>query len=236
MTWLNLNNRWKGNKMTTKKGSYLLGIIGAILGMIVAMIPYIFVYYLGYIVFWLGFLFIILTTKGYFMLNGRRGYGQIPIIIFFSGCGLLLSVLALDIWSLIKLANEEPSITYGMIPQFIYYEFMENSQYRNSLIKDLFLSGITYVIGIFYFVVQSIREINAEKQLEAQNQQMAYYGEQQAYPQNYPNAGQNMPQNMAQNTPENMTYGMPYQEPAANLTRYEEVPYGGEEDVKRPEE
>ena len=62
-------------------GSYLTGLVGAVLGGIIGIIPWVLIGMLGYIAGISGFIMAFLSYKGYLLLRGKRGPGMTWIMI-----------------------------------------------------------------------------------------------------------------------------------------------------------
>ncbi len=62
-------------------GSYLTGLLGAVLGAIVGIIPWVLIGMLGYIAGISGLIMAFLAYKGYLLLRGKRGPGMTWILI-----------------------------------------------------------------------------------------------------------------------------------------------------------
>ncbi len=62
-------------------GSYLTGLVGAVLGGIIGIIPWVLTGMLGYIAGISGFIMAFLSYKGYLLLRGKRGPGMTWIMI-----------------------------------------------------------------------------------------------------------------------------------------------------------
>lgn len=141
--------------MDQKNGSYLLGTVGAFIGMLLAMVPFVIVYHLGYIVFWLGFLFIVLTSKGYDLAGGRQNGFKLLVVFLFSLLGIGLSVFVEDIWYLAtEYVNEEYGLTYGAIPQVIWDTLQSDAEYRLGRLRDV---GLCFFVMLLFFIGQIVR-------------------------------------------------------------------------------
>lgn len=231
--------------MQVKKGSYLMGILGAFLGSLIACIPFIIVFKLGYIVFWLAFLFVVLAAKGYDMLGGRVNYFRILAVGFFSINALILSVFAVDIYDLAQVSMQTNEFTFTEIPEVILYVMATNSEYRNSVIFNLGISLLVVVIANIYSIVETVKLVQAYKNMSAHNQATAENYEvydyqnpaSQSFAQPYPNgnqnsfAGQSYPNNANYSNNPNNTYN------AAPVNNAEQAGWTSqEESYSAPEE
>lgn len=220
--------------MRQNRGSFLLGIIGALLGALVACVPFIIAYRIGYVVFIFAFFFMTFASWGYNKLGGRISYFKIFVVGFFGFSAMILSILSFDIYDLYLFAKESPKYSVSTIPFTIYYAFTEDAAYRSSLIGAMVLPGILTFLSWIFVIVETHKEVSAYKQMKAHNemamQNQMMYGNpngmgmsdfsqpaapQMPYPQVQPNPND-------RNTMD-ASYG-------AEETRYEE------ETVRRPEE
>lgn len=157
--------------MEESRGSYLLGMIGALLGGILAMVPFVIVYHFNYIVFWLAFLFFYLASIGYDLTNGRQGYGKIPIVFFISLLTTVLAVFAEDTWYLL---TDEGLAQYGLtlvdVPGVLWEIFQSDPEYRDALIYNLGLTLIVFFLNAVYSSIVLAKDISQKKRLSRQNQ------------------------------------------------------------------
>jgi len=98
-------------------GSYLTGLIGAVLGAIIGVIPWVLVGMLGYIASVCGLVMAYLSYKGYTLLRGRRGRGMTWILIIVLVVFTYIAILAGEgIAGYQQLINEGYSVS---IPEYI---------------------------------------------------------------------------------------------------------------------
>ena len=181
--------------MKQKKGSYFLGLIGAFFGALVAMVPFVIVLHFRYIVFWLAFLFVGLTSFGYDLFGGRRGYGKIPIVAFWSLTMVTLSIFVEDIWFLLNGGLEQFGAGVTDIPLIIFDVIVYDREYRSAVIANLGLSLLIVFVALIGFMITFIRERKNEKKMELHNEQMAlhqemYGGNETVAPYGFQNNGQ----------------------------------------------
>ena len=125
-----------------KKGSYLLGIIGAIIGGIIAAIPWVLTYCFGnMIVAILSFLIAFGAFTGYKLFKGKIGK-LLPVIIAVVSI-LVVIVATLVVCQLILMAKEGIDISFKNL-QLIY----ESDEFMSAIMQDLLVSLLFTVIGI----------------------------------------------------------------------------------------
>lgn len=228
--------------MRLNKGSYLLGIIGAFLGAVLASIPFIIAYKLGYIVFIFAILFMTLSALGYNKLGGRVSYLKIFIVGFFGFTAAILSIFSFDIYDLYLFAQETPDYSITDIPSTIIYALQVDAEYRASILGNMVLPLILTFIGWIYVIIETVREVNAFKQMQAHNemvmQQQAMYGD---YNQTAYTGGMNQTSGQAfhpeQSAPQDSFSAQPNQAyTGAGVNEVEENPYREEDSARRPEE
>lgn len=166
-----------GVSMNQKKGSFLLGILGAFLGAILAMIPYGIAYHFGYLVFYFGFLFALIPAAGYNLLGGRKSYLKIPIVFVF---GLIAIVATIVIPLVLDLVKEDVMASFGLtnwdIPQFILEYMNYDEEFKWGIYKDLGGSLLIYLIGTAIMIKDCIKEVRALKAEEQHREYQELYG------------------------------------------------------------
>lgn len=133
------------------------GLLGAVLGTIIGMIPWIIITALNWpLVGWLGFVIAFLAKKGYEILGGKPSKAKFPIILISSIVGIFLAQLigqciffynallelgmTLDILSL-------PSMVFGTY-QYGWFFLMEGGEYLESAWFNLGLPLLNVIVAI----------------------------------------------------------------------------------------
>ena len=111
-------------------GSYGRGIIGAVLGGILGIIPWVILGFLGFIAAISGWIMAYLSYKGYLLLKGKVGKGMIVILvivlIIFTYVGVLTSQGFIEYQALKNMGYEVPPFWFFsimMISPFLPLEF-----------------------------------------------------------------------------------------------------------------
>lgn len=100
-------------------GSYLTGLLGAVLGAVVGIIPWVLVGMLGLVASVCSLAMAFLAYKGYLLLRGKRGPGMIWILIIVLVVFTYVAVLTSEgIAAYQELLNQGYSI---IIPEYILY-------------------------------------------------------------------------------------------------------------------
>ena len=119
------------------KGSYFMGIIGAVIGAIIATIPWVIAYvYLQYILSALAMIVAFGAFYGYKLFKGRMGKGAKIIIIVASLLAIIGATLGVIPVILANKNDYEVSAVY------------KNEEFMNSLYKDLGVSVLFAALGI----------------------------------------------------------------------------------------
>lgn len=125
-----------------RKGSYITGTIGAILGGIMASVPWILVYTFGnMIVAALALLIAGGALLGYKLLKGRIGKA-VPVIIAIISI-IVVTLITLVICPIILMAKEGMEITI-----FNFKMLYASSQIKSAIIQDLIISLLFTALGI----------------------------------------------------------------------------------------
>lgn len=132
------------------KKSYFKGIVGALLGGVVASIPWVLLYVYGNMIFsFLAYFVAIAALKGYQLFKGKED-DKLHIII--SAVSLIsITVATWVIIPLLMFIKESISIN-AITLQIIY----TNSEFIGSLFKDYVISIIFTILGISG-VIKSIK-------------------------------------------------------------------------------
>ncbi len=130
-------------KVEIKNESYLLGIIGAILGGLICSLPWIIVYvYLNFMWSFLAFIIGYGAFKGYELFKGKMDK-SVPYII---GIVTIICVIVstLVIIPVLLLLKEGVSNPFAMLKVL----YANNSDFKGAIIKDLLFSLLFAVLGV----------------------------------------------------------------------------------------
>lgn len=141
-------------KETSSKGSYLTGILGAIVGGVIATIPWILVYVYGEMMFSiLAALIAAGELYGYKIAKGKINK-KLPVILMVIAL-VIVTVTTLVIIPTLLIANEGISVNLTNISRLY-----ENGEFATAMMKDFIISLIFTILGA------SIVTANIKKQLE----------------------------------------------------------------------
>lgn len=141
-------------KETSSKGSYLTGILGAIVGGAIATIPWVLVYIYGGMMFSiLAALIAVGELYGYKIAKGKINK-KLPIILMAIAL-IIVTVTTLVIIPTLLIAREGIAVNLTNISRLY-----ENSEFATAMMKDFIISLIFTILGA------SIVTANIKKQLE----------------------------------------------------------------------
>ncbi len=138
-------------------GSYLTGLVGAVLGGIIGIIPWVLIGMLGYIAGISGFIMAFLSYKGYLLLRGKRGPGMTWIMILVLIVFTYIAVLTSEGVAAYQMLTDEGYIITAaeLVPVVIAAPFMpESGPLWGSIAIGWFFAGL----GSFTF----LRKLNKE--------------------------------------------------------------------------
>ena len=142
-----------------RKETYLKGTIGAILGALVGMIPWVILGGFGWIAGWLGFFITLAATMGYDLFSGKSGKGRLLIIIAISIAGEFAAVTASEVFSAVRcIMNGTLNGTYAGIPTYMFHTFINSTSYRWSVRMNLILGFVFVMIGSIKAIIDYMEE------------------------------------------------------------------------------
>jgi len=146
-------------------GSYISGLLGALLGSAVGGILWAVVMYMGYIASLVGLAIGWLAERGYNLLKGKQGKGKIVILILAVIFGVVLGNFGADVITLVSMINngELYDLTYGDIPLLIGLMLAEDPEYRAATIRYI-LGGLFFAgLGVWGLLRRANMEVSGTK-------------------------------------------------------------------------
>lgn len=138
----------------TKKGSYITGIIGAVIGGFIATIPWVLAYvYGGMMLSILAALIAAGEFYGYKITKGKMNK-KLPIILMVIAI-IIVTITTLVIIPALLIQKEGITVSFGNIERLY-----QNSEFATAIMKDFAISVIFTILGA------SIITTNIKKQLE----------------------------------------------------------------------
>lgn len=134
-----------GPEVRTKKESYLLGAVGALLGGLLGAGVWGLVSALGFVLSLIGVLIGFLTEKGYDLLKGKQGKGKLPILIAVSVLSVILGTFLGYLFTVMK----EAGYPFLQSASLTLYLVIFNSEMRLAVLKDLALGLLFAGLGLF---------------------------------------------------------------------------------------
>ena len=158
------------------QGSYVTGLVGALLGATIGAIAWCLVMQLGVIASLVGFVIGFLAEKGYTLLKGRDGKGKLVILIVAVAFGVLLGTFAAQAvdWyrsiaefypdAVITLEGEDYMVTYADIPVLIFYFLGADTEYLLGTLKDIGMGLLFAYMGVFGILKNTAKKTKANKE------------------------------------------------------------------------
>ncbi len=143
---------------TQSQGNMTTGIIGAVLGGIVGVIPWAIASYFGLFVGWLGFLIGFAAKKGYELLKGKECKAKAVVIIIVS----VLCVVLADFLGYLFLFMSEFNLTLMESAELFFLVVSSDSAALGEVIGNLVMGLIFAGLGVFD-VVRGIFSANSKK-------------------------------------------------------------------------
>ena len=138
----------------TKKGGYITGIIGAVIGGLIATTPWVLAYvYGGMMLSILAALIAAGEFYGYKIAKGKMNK-KLPIILMVIAI-IIVTITTLVIIPALLIQKEGITVSFGNIERLY-----ENSEFATAIMKDFVISVIFTILGA------SIITTNIKKQLE----------------------------------------------------------------------
>jgi len=138
-----------------KEKNYVLGIIGALIGGLIASLPWIICYvYLEMLLSLLALPIAWGALKGYQLFKGKEDE-KLPIIISIISI-VVISVVTLVIIPLLLLAQEGLTVSFEMFQ--LLYEF---NDFKSAIIKDYIFSLLFTILGISGIIKQLKQNVSA---------------------------------------------------------------------------
>lgn len=138
-----------------KRGSYITGLIGALLGGILS--AFIFagaILLTDSVRYFFGIIFGIFVVKGYDILGGKRGTLRAILCLIIVIAAIFVGVFGYYVWDLHQAYQDEAYIQALMDEtEFMRYTFTENEEYLK-LFKPEFtkILIITYIVGLLGYI------------------------------------------------------------------------------------
>lgn len=139
------------------EGSAIGGILGGILGGIVGCIPWAVVYYLGYIVGWMGFIIGWCAKKGYDLAHGKQTWLKAVVVTIVSVICVVLAQYA--VYTFVIMGESGYSLIDSAIVTAAL--MLEEPEIRSIVIRDTLIGWVFAGLGIFSTIAQ-IRAENRE--------------------------------------------------------------------------
>ena len=149
-------------------GSYVSGLIGALLGSAVGAVAWAIVLNLGYVASIVGLVIGWLAEKGYRLLKGRQGKAKVAILIVAIVLGVLLGTIGGDALSLAQMmgSGELPGFVLADIPWFLATMWAESPEYRSGMISNIGMGLLFAALGVWVILRKAGKEVADTKVVE----------------------------------------------------------------------
>lgn len=151
--------------MQALRGTYVMGSLGAVLGLVLALTILVISYHFGSFGILFIFLLVLFPGKTYDLLGGKQAYGKLAILVMVSLLGLGLAILLEDIIAA-KIVFET---TYLEASHKIFKLIKLDPTYRMTIISDHLSTWILYGLSLFaylYWQVKAWRGRNWKKEIK----------------------------------------------------------------------
>lgn len=140
------------------KGSYGMGLLGALIGSVLGAIVWALVLSMGYVASIVGLLIGWLSEKGYNLMKGKQGKAKVAILIIAIIFGVLLGNILADVFSLIPVMQEY-GMPYSDIPYIIIGLLATDSEYVAATVGNI-LTGLLFAgLGVFALLRKAGKEV-----------------------------------------------------------------------------
>lgn len=146
-------------------GSYVTGLIGALLGAAIGGVLWAVVMYFGYMASIIGLAIGILAERGYALLKGKQGKGKIAILVLAVIFGVIIGNFGADVISLIVMISDGtlPGFVCGDIPYMILGLLLEDPEYLAITVRYI-LGGLFFAgLGVFGLLRRANAEVSGSK-------------------------------------------------------------------------
>ena len=143
------------------EGSYLMGLVGAVLGSALGAVVWALVLLAGYVASLVGLLIGWLAERGYNLFKGKQGRGKIIVLVVAVIFGVVLGTVAADAISVAQLISETEGavITYSDIPSFLMELFLSDGEYRSAVLKNVLMGLLFAGLGVFALLRKASNEV-----------------------------------------------------------------------------
>lgn len=144
-----------------RKGSYLMGLVGALLGSAVGAVLWAIVLNMGYVASLVGLVIGWLAEKGYDLLKGKQGKAKVLILILAVVFGVLLGTFGADAMTLAGMigGGELPGFAYGDIPVLIMALLMEEADYARAVVGNILMGLLFAGLGVLALLRKTGKDV-----------------------------------------------------------------------------
>jgi len=150
------------------KGSYLTGLIGALLGSVVGAVLWALVMSWGYIASIVGLAMGWMADKGYNLLKGKQGKGKVAILLVCVIMGVVLGTFASDAITLFSMIQSGELYNWSVadIPAIIVMLLAEDTEYRGAVLGNI-LTGLLFAgLGVFALLRKTGKDVSGAQYID----------------------------------------------------------------------
>ena len=152
-------------EMKKRRGHFLTGAVGAILGSLLGVAAWVLVYRLGYIAAIVGLIMIVCTFKGFSLFGGKLNLPGILFCVVLSAAMLYMGEQVAVAWEIYDIFRTDFALTffdaYQSIPAFMEYE-----EFRRAVISDMIFGYIFMAAGGFSMIWNTYKQHNVAPTLQ----------------------------------------------------------------------
>ena len=155
----------KAGEMKKRRGNFLSGAVGAILGSLLGVAAWVLVYRLGYIAAIVGLIMIVCTFKGFSLFGGKLNVPGILFCVVLSAGMLYVGEQVAIAWEIYDTFRTDFSVTFFQAYQSIP-TFMEYDEFRRAVIADMAYGYLFMAAGGFSVIWSTYKQHNVAPTLQ----------------------------------------------------------------------
>lgn len=155
----------KAGEMKKRRGNFLSGAVGAILGSLLGVAAWVLVYRLGYIAAIVGLIMIVCTFKEFSLFGGKLNLPGILFCTVLSAAMLYVGEQVAIAWEIYDIFRTDFSVTFFQAYQSIP-TFMEYDEFRQAVIADMAYGYLFMAAGGFSVIWSTYKQHNVPPTLQ----------------------------------------------------------------------
>lgn len=139
--------------------SYWMGLLGAVVGTLVGLIPWIVIARMGYFASIFGFLIGLCAKKGYEICRGKLGRGKLVILIVCAVVGIVFAEY-IDIWLQVASELTGYGLGFGQMTAFTTALILQESAVLTEFLVNAGLGLLFAMLGLYGVFAQTKEEVD----------------------------------------------------------------------------